>query len=339
MRRFLVWTVLPAIAVLVLGGLYLEVRQQQGKRKAQQIISEFQVRRFEDIGATRSLKILPLIEYHTADPDLLTEVGVSYLVETDQHRILFDVGQNARAENPSPLQRNMQALGVDLADIDLVFISHNHFDHVGGQSWAAKNTFSLGTEQLPFPNPGTEAIVPDPMTYPGLNPVFATEPMLIGNGVGTTGLATTGVIPRQLAIGWIEEHSLVINVQGLGGVLIVGCGHQTLPNLLQRYHQAYSEPLYGIIGGLHFPVPDGRIDIGPINAQRRFASGDGLFSPLGMDDVHRQLAMLEQLDLGVIGIGGHDSSDEVIAMAKKQFGEAYRYVRVGEQIVIRAADE
>ena len=63
-------------------------------------------------------------------------------------------------------------------------------------------------------------------------------------------------------------------------------------------------------------MPDGRIDIGPINAQLRFASGDGLFRPLSMDDVHHQLAMLEQLDLGMIGIGGHDSSDQVIAMAK-----------------------
>ena len=78
------------------------------------------------------------------------------------------------------------------------------------------------------------------MTYPGLNPVFATEPMLIGNGIGTTGLATTGVIPRQLVIGWIEEHSLVINVQGLGGFLIVGCGHQPLPNLLQRCHLTHT---------------------------------------------------------------------------------------------------
>ena len=176
------------------------------------------------------------------------------------------------------------------------------------------------------------------MTYPGLDPVFAERPMLIGNGVVTTGLASTGVIPRQLAIGWIEEHALVVNVRQLGAVMIVGCGHQTLPNLIKRYHQAYTEPLYGIVGGLHFPVPEGRINIGPINAQRRFASGEGLFRPLDIEQVEEQLSILKQLNLGVVGIGGHDSSDQVIALAKKQFGKAYRYVRVGEQIVISAGD-
>jgi len=38
----------------------------------------------------------------------------------------------------------------------------------------------------------------------------------------------------------------------------------------------------------------------------------------------------------VIGVGGHDSSDEVIEMFSRAFGEAYRYVRVGEPIVIGA---
>jgi hypothetical protein len=36
----------------------------------------------------RIIAILPLLEFHSASPDLLTEVGVSYLVETDDHRIL-----------------------------------------------------------------------------------------------------------------------------------------------------------------------------------------------------------------------------------------------------------
>ena len=67
-----------------------------------------------------------------------------------------------------------------------------------------------------------------------------------------------------------------MNVDGLGGVLIVGCGHQPVPNLVERYEAAFSEPLYGVIGGLHFPVPDGRIEVGPVNGQRRFASGESL---------------------------------------------------------------
>jgi 7,8-dihydropterin-6-yl-methyl-4-(beta-D-ribofuranosyl)aminobenzene 5'-phosphate synthase len=136
----------------------------------------------------------------------------------------------------------MVGLGIDLATIDTVFVSHNHLDHVGGMHWSARNTFSLGTEQLPFPNSKTRAVVPDRMTYPGLSPIFATRPMKIGEGV-----ATTGLIPRQLVIGWIEEHSLVVNVEGLGGVIIVGCGHQPVENLVARFDETFDFSLYGIV--------------------------------------------------------------------------------------------
>ena len=207
----------------------LSFRQQQGIRRAEQLIADFQVQPIGDIGSTRVLKILPLMEYRTSDPALRSEVGLSYLVDTDQHRILYDVGFNSEGETPSPLEQNMSLLGIELAGIDMVFISHNHMDHVGGFHWQRMNTFSLGTEQTPFPNPMTQLIAPDPMSYPGLLSVYANKPMQLGNGVGSTGIGTTGTIPRQLAAGWIEEHALVVNVAGLGGVIIVGCGHQRVP--------------------------------------------------------------------------------------------------------------
>ena len=325
---------LVLLVALFAGVIAIEVRQSHGNRKAAELLADFEVVPIDDLGSTKTLRILPLVDYHTSDPGLRTEVGVSYLVDTDDRRILFDVGQNAGFESPSPLEHNMRALGVDLATVDIVFISHNHFDHVGGTKWERLNTFSLGTEQLPFPNPRTRAIVPSLMKYPGLEPELALGPVRLGDGVGSTGLASTGAIPRQLVIGWIEEHSLVINVEGLGGVLIVGCGHQPVPTLVERYDAAFSEPLYGIVGGLHFPVPSGRITIGPINGQRRFASGEGLLQPLTMADVRDHLEVLKSRNLGVIAVGGHDTSDEVIEIIREEFGQAHRYVRVGEEIVV-----
>jgi metal-dependent hydrolase (beta-lactamase superfamily II) len=254
-------------------------------------------------------------------------MGVSYLIETDEHRILFDVGQNARQESPSPLEHNMQALGVTLDSIDTIFISHNHFDHVGGRQRQKDQTFSMGLEQAPLPN--VQAFVPIPMVYPGLSPVHAVEPTRIGNGV-----ASTGTIPRQLVFGWIDEQALVVHLAERGAVLIVGCGHQTIPKLLERYDQVFGEPLYGIVGGLHFPVPEGRLKVLGLNAQRIFASGDGMLAPITMDDVKTDLAALRARNLGLIGVGGHDSSDEVIAMFSEAFGDAYRHIRVGERIAI-----
>jgi len=329
MKRVAVAGLLAMIAVLVVGVVFIEMRQNQGNRRAAEVLAGFEVEAVTELGSTKTLRILPLVDFHTSNQALVTEVGVSYLVETDDRRILFDVGQNTDFESPSPLELNMKALGIDLASVDTVFISHNHFDHVGGMKWQRMSTFSVGTEQLPFPNPLTRVIVPTEMTYPGLALELASGPMRLGDG-----LASTGAIPRQLVIGWIEEQSLVVNVEGLGGVLIVGCGHQPVPNLVERYEAAFDAPLYGVVGGLHFPIPDGRIPVGPINGQLRFASGESMLRPMTMDDVREQLDLLKSRNLGLIAVGGHDSSDDVIEMVRKEFGDAHRYVRVGEEIVI-----
>ena len=333
MKRVVAAGLLVLIAVFVAGVVFIEVRQSQGNRKAAAFLAEFAIEPVEDLGSTRTLRILPLIDFHTSDPGLDTEVGVSYLIETDDRRILFDVGQNTNSESPSPLERNMKALGIDLASVDTVFISHNHFDHVGGMKWQRMRTFSMGTEQMPFPNPRTRAIVPTQMTYPGLEPERAVGPMRLGEGI-----ASTGAIPRQLVIGWIEEQSLVVNVEGLGAVLIVGCGHQPVPNLVERYEAAFAEPLYGVVGGLHFPLPNGRIAVGPINGQLRFASGESMLRPMTMVDIREHLDLLKSRDLGLIAVGGHDSSDEVIEMVRTKFGDAHRYVRVGEEILVSSSD-
>jgi metal-dependent hydrolase (beta-lactamase superfamily II) len=325
------------LVLTVLALVFIELRHQLGNRKADQLFVQSRVQPLGDFGSTRTLRILPLMEFHTASPEFMTEVGVSYLVETDDLRILYDVGHNPEARDPSPLEHNLAALGIDLADFDLVFISHNHLDHVGGFHWQRQKSFSIGKEQKRFPNPRTQLVAPELMSYPGLSRVLADRPTPLGNGLATTGLATTGAIGRQLAIGWIEEHSLVVNVEGLGGILIVGCGHQPIPRLVERYDAAYSEPLYGIIGGVHLPIPEGRIKLGPVDVQRDLASGDGFLDPLTMTEVERQLQLLKQRDLGIIAVSAHDSSDEVIARVRELFGDAHRYLRVGEEIVVQAS--
>jgi 7,8-dihydropterin-6-yl-methyl-4-(beta-D-ribofuranosyl)aminobenzene 5'-phosphate synthase len=331
MKRVLFWVCGVALLALLVLVSAVELRNRSGVRKANAAIEAYEPPRIGDFGTTRSLTILPLIDWHASRPGLRTEMGVSYLIETDQHRVLFDVGHNAEGESPSPLELNMKELGVELESLDRVFISHNHFDHVGGRANQKNETFSIGLEQVPLPD--MKAFVPIPMTYPGLSPIHAREPTQVG-----TGLASTGTLPRQLVFGWIDEQALVVQVEGRGGVLIVGCGHQTIPALLQRYDEVFSEPLYGVVGGLHYPVPEGRLKILGINAQRRLASGDGMFAALEMEDVESDLSMLRARNLGMIGVGGHDSSDDVITMFADAFGDAYRHIRVGEPIVIAPAD-
>ncbi|MFH0851002.1 MAG: MBL fold metallo-hydrolase [Candidatus Bathyarchaeota archaeon] len=181
------------------------------------------VRRLKSMGSTRRLEVLPLIDWRAADAGLKVETGVSYLVRTDGNIILFDTGLNDDDEDPSPLLQNLGRLGVSLSDVDTVFITHNHGDHVGGGKWAEKRTLSVTGRQVPLGD--VKVYTPTEMTYPGLKPVYARDPLVIGAGV-----ASTGTIANSLYFwGFTEEQSLAVNVEGKGIVLIVGCGHDTSP--------------------------------------------------------------------------------------------------------------
>lgn len=290
-----------------------------------------EVRPLGDIGTTRTLRILPLVDWHAARDDLATDAGVSYLVEVDDATILFDTGNNSRNASPAPLEHNMRALGVSLDAVDVVVISHAHFDHIGGTRWAdggtTGTTFGIGNAQPDLG--GTRVLTPIPMTYPGSVPQTTAQPIRVSAGV-----ATTGTIPRRLFGHRINEQALAVHVEGRGLVLIVGCGHQTLPRLLEQAEEVFAAPIWGVVGGLHYPVPHGRMWIAGLDVQRRLASGRGPHDPLDMEDVVRELDLLEERGVGLVAIGGHDSSDEVIAYARERFGDAYRSVRVGEPIVV-----
>jgi 7,8-dihydropterin-6-yl-methyl-4-(beta-D-ribofuranosyl)aminobenzene 5'-phosphate synthase len=307
--------------------VFAQIRLNRGIEEAERAWREYEPTAIRDLGSTETLSILPLVDWHASQPGLQTEAGVSYLIQTDHSTILFDTGANQPGTDPSPLLHNMQVLGIRADDFDTIVISHNHLDHVGGMKWARQKTFSLGTEQLDLA--GKRAFTPVPMTYPGLTPLHAKDPTVISEGV-----ATTGTIPRQLFIGRVDEQALVVNVKDRGLVLIVGCGHQTVPKLVSRTQAVFSEPIYGLVGGLHYPVPKGRAVTLGLPLQKLIASGDGPFRPLTLEEVSANIRMLSDLGLGLVGLSGHDSSDEVIEQFRSAFGRAHRDVRVGEPIVV-----
>ena len=72
------------------------------------------------------MKITALMENTSAHELCLGEFGLSFLIEANGRRVLFDAGQSASTV------RNAEALGIDLAQIDTAVLSHGHFDHANG---------------------------------------------------------------------------------------------------------------------------------------------------------------------------------------------------------------
>lgn len=152
--------------------------------------------------------------------DLEADWGFSCLVETKDRKILFDTGANGDI-----LLSNMRKLGIDPLLIEEVFISHAHFDHIGGLS--------------DFLNVNKKAPIYIPPSFHGLKGrevVTITHPQKIHEDVFSTG-----------ELEGIEQSMGVITEKGI--VLIVGCSHPYMGNILESARKFGK--LYGIIGGMH----------------------------------------------------------------------------------------
>lgn len=80
------------------------------------------------VGASTDDYILNLYDAFGDDvPGTVLDFGFSALVRYRGTTILFDSGTNAEF-----LAKNVEALGVDLSDVDFAVASHSHFDHISG---------------------------------------------------------------------------------------------------------------------------------------------------------------------------------------------------------------
>jgi len=210
----------------------------------------------------------------TADEGI-GEWGFSALVEADGHRILFDTGAR-----PDTVLNNAKELGVDLASITDVILSHNHSDHTGGlmtlrRAMSQKNPAALS---LAYVGKGifaprrretgqpVEFMLTTRRDYEASGGHFTEydHPVELWNGVWLTGPVPRKYPERnwsvktqvQTADGWKEDNipedmSLVINTaQGL--VLVSGCGHAGIINTLEYARASIrNAPVHAAIGGFH----------------------------------------------------------------------------------------
>lgn len=257
------------------------------------------------LGSTRSLTILPLYENAASRADVQTGNGVAYLIQTDDAVMLMDTGHTPSGTS-LPLAANMQALGISADSLDVIVISHNHPDHVGGLQWWLKGTFALNDSQTDLA--GLAAYVPTALTYPGLQPTIAEQPQKIATGVATLGRQPfIQPFPFWLWQPLELEQSLAIQVEGHGLVLVTGCGHPSLERIVARAEALFGLPIAGVVGGLHYGV-------------------------VGAQDVQPHVDFLAERRPQRVALSPHDSSPAAIEAFRAAFPAAYQDIEIGTAI-------
>lgn len=166
------------------------------------------------------------------DPSLRADWGFACLVETAGRSLLFDTGAKGDI-----LLGNMERLGIDPVAIDAVFISHGHWDHIGGLADFLRRHPAPVFLPAHCSSPGSTATV-----------VAVKDPTEIFENMYSTG-----------QLGGLEQ-SLVIR-RNDRAVVIAGCSHPGVDTIIRaasRFGRVST-----LIGGLHgfddFPLID-RLD-------------------------------------------------------------------------------
>ncbi len=310
--------------------ILLNKRFERNKQLADKEWSITKLKKLDDMGTIEHLEIIPLIDYHT-EGNFLTEEGVSYYIKADDIGILFDTGLNDKEKHPSPILKNMEALGIKLEDFNYIFISHLHGDHVGGSKWSQNKTFSLSGMQLDLSH--VKAFTPVSMTHPTATISQVEGPEVIANGI-----ASIGSIRNPLFFfGEVFEQSLAINVEGKGIVIIVGCGHQGIQKIIDRTEALFDTPIYGIIGGLHLPIPEfpgDDITWAGLPIFKFIVTRRPPWEPWHKEDRDYTLDYIKVRNPKLVALSPHDSSMESIDVFKETFKKAYTDLKVGKIIKI-----
>jgi 7,8-dihydropterin-6-yl-methyl-4-(beta-D-ribofuranosyl)aminobenzene 5'-phosphate synthase len=165
------------------------------------------------------------------DEKLETRWGFSCLVEGAERTILFDVG----GEGPV-LLHNMERLKIDPKVVDIVVLSHVHYDHIGGLPDFLEANPAV-TVYMPVSLPQS---IKDTVMDAGAQLVEVHEPVEICKDVHTTGELGT----------FIKEESLILKTTK-GLVIITGCAHPGIVEIVAEAKDLLKTDVYLALGGFH----------------------------------------------------------------------------------------
>ena len=171
------------------------------------------------------MKIAIVFDNYKANEKLESFWGFSCVINNN---FLFDTGSNGRA-----LLRNIYKMGYNVEEFEYLFISHPHWDHIGG------------IDSIVDINKNLTLFVPD-----SLSKLYVKDLKTLSKDV-----KIINEYPRKIAsfysTGMMEpigEHSLIIEDEL--NILTTGCAHPGVENIVKRAKDIVGRIDY-VIGGFH----------------------------------------------------------------------------------------
>lgn len=227
------------------------------------------------------MKLIVLIDNNTLiDKYFIAEPGVSYFIEEEGKKILFDVGYS------DAFITNAQKLTIDLLDMDFVVLSHGHLDHTWGLMPLVRVYTERMMEGLKVKKP---TLVTHPLTFlsrkidnlPEIGslmsedklsgyfhlelsrePVNLTERLIfLGEIERVHDFESKNPIGKILKDG-VEEDDFLFDDSALaykspnGLIIITGCSHAGICNIVEYAKKVCGdERVVDVIGGFHLLDP------------------------------------------------------------------------------------
>jgi 7,8-dihydropterin-6-yl-methyl-4-(beta-D-ribofuranosyl)aminobenzene 5'-phosphate synthase len=163
--------------------------------------------------------------------------GFSALLSSEGTKVLFDCGWDGHV-----LRRNLGRLGFGFSDIDMVFISHSHWDHIGGLPEVLQDSIMRDSLKVIVHKDFSKSLIKEIGRR-------ATVLEVDGPNEFAPGLWSSGILGTET-----KEHALVV-VSGSRGLVLTGCAHPGLRPITSRADDVATTAW--LVGGFHdAPVSD-----------------------------------------------------------------------------------
>jgi 7,8-dihydropterin-6-yl-methyl-4-(beta-D-ribofuranosyl)aminobenzene 5'-phosphate synthase len=223
---------------------------------------------------------------------LIAEHGFSAMINVTKgqrsHQLMFDAGLSVDG-----LAHNLHALQISLADVEAIVMSHGHFDHIGGLNGLIKRGGITRLPMLLHPDfwlrrrlaiPGSDAFELPAASRAGIEGagfeiIEGRRPSLLmdasvlitGEVDRTTEFEKGFPIHQAIRDGeWtpdpliLDDQALIVNVRDRGLVVLTGCGHSGIVNIVRHAQKLTGETrVAAVIGGFHLNGPVFAPLIGP----------------------------------------------------------------------------